>query len=204
MGYSVTVQVSDKKLRAKALAFMQKQFRRWVELHKDFMESNSLRGPLSGPDLSYDRKVTRIGFDYSCLPDLERHYVWCILNWMALTFGDRCKFHGSKDKYPFYIYDGNERSPVLAGDDWENCPESVRDGERERQPDGWFNWLYADNPRQYKHWLAIIKDYGVSVESCEKAIRKELVRLTNEWQKENDHGKTSVHHRYSDIRVGNG
>ncbi len=186
MGYSVTVQVSGKAKREKALAFMQKQFRRWAALHKDFTESHSMRGPHPGPELSYDRMVTRIGFDYSCLPDLERHYIWCILNWMALTFGDKRKFPGTTVKGSFYIYDGYEVCPVLSGDDWKNRPESLK-GEQERQPDGWYAWPFSDDPVRFKHWLAIVKDYGVTPESCEKAIRAELARLTEEWKKVN-HG----------------
>jgi hypothetical protein len=141
----------------------------------------AVRGPLGGKDLSYDRKPTSIGFDYSCLNDPERQYIWCVIRWMALNFGDHFKFNGSSRMVPFYVYDGHEKTAVLVGKDWE---EKKNDNARQTFPDGWADWMYKDSPNQWKCFSSLMKKcYRIAPKDAEKIIRAELKRLFEEWQK---------------------
>lgn len=203
MGYSVAVQINDKELRAKALAFMQKNFRNWEELVPDWGKTYSVRGPCLGGDLSYEGSPLRIGFDYSCMGDIERHYIWCILYWMALTFGSKRKVKGSDVSLPYYVYDGSEYTAVLVGENWKNRPESMKN-EKEAQPDGWHPWMYSDFPGLWGIALRMFQKraWGMNFSKAERIMRAELARLTAEWQKENDNGQAALHHRDPDVRVG--
>jgi hypothetical protein len=188
MGYSVAVQVNNKELRAKALAFMQKNFKQFDALVPNWGNPCAVRGPLGGEDLSYESKTSRIGFDYSCLGDIDRHYVWCILYWMALTFGSKRRFKGF-GPVPFYVYDGHEPIAVLVGEDWKNRPEFMKPA-KETQLDGWHPWMYSDIKGMAGIALRMFQKraWGIPLGKAEKVIRAELARLTVEWNKENGNG----------------
>jgi hypothetical protein len=204
MGYSVAIQVDEKELRVKALDFMMKRFRQWKELAPECVNSHNIRGPCLGGELAYEGSPLRIGFDYSSgLGDVERHYLWCVIHWMALTFGSKRRFSGFAARKPYYIYDGDERTAILVGDDWKNRPESMKN-EKEVQPDGWHPWMYSD----VKGLTGVVlrmcqkRAWGIRLDKAEKIIRAELARLTEEWQKENGNGQAALHHRDPDVCVG--
>ena len=184
MGYSIAVQVNSSKLRMKAITFMQKQFVQWSAMTGE--GAAHIRGPELGGDLSYESNRSRIGFDFSSgIGDLERQYIWCLVNWMALTFGSKSKLKGSSNVLPYYIYDGHDHIAVLVGDDWKSRPASMKN-EKEAAPDGWYPWPYSDTPGLVGVTIRFCQNrsFGMRLKKAEKIIRTELARLTAEWQKE--------------------
>lgn len=170
MGYSLSIRVKDLALRKKAAAFMWREFRPFSEVIGEKMDAGIKRGPIEGP-LAYDRRSSVIGFDYSHLSEPESHYLYCVLRWMALRFGDTKKFKGKIGLRPFIIYDGNDHWAVVVTDDGEPPAEGASGDVTYCDQDGWQPW-----------WHVTEKLFGFGKK---KAIRAELARLSKAWNESN-------------------
>lgn len=118
MGASISIRVSGDKKRAKMLAFMAKNYRRWSEVFPEGRKSESAGDP-SG---DFARRRKDIGFEYAAhLYGWERIFVYSVLRWMALKVGDK-KARFSKDEItpnvfkkpmPYMTYDGYAHWPII-------------------------------------------------------------------------------------------
>jgi len=108
MGYSMAAPIRSKELRAKMLAFLKKHWRNWPTLNVMPKDPQFLSEP-RGSGLSYDHGRQRIGFDFNA-SEGERMYGWCICAWMALRVGRK-----GRDGIPYFMYDGDEKIPVIVG-----------------------------------------------------------------------------------------
>jgi len=190
MGYSVSIRVKDPALRKKAVAFMRREFRAFSEVIGKEMDTGVKWGPIEGP-LAYDRRSSVIGFDYSHMSEPESHYIYSILRWMALRFGDTKKFKGKIGERPFvtkkfkskkisfrpfvfYVKDGCEHWAVVVTDDGEPPAEGASVDATYCDQDGWQPW-----------WHVTEKLFGFGKK---KAIRAELERLSKAWNETNARG----------------
>ncbi len=101
MGYSIYVNIPDKKKRDQIYNFLQKEYKNFNQLMKD--EPNEELASIFDDDLSYKNKDDKdvIGFNYSSwINPHERHYINSICSWIALQLGG---------ENPYYIYDGHEK-----------------------------------------------------------------------------------------------
>lgn len=108
MGYSIALRCRTKVLKQQMIAFMKKHYRNTEKLCDESVYS------ILTDDLSYDHAKTGLGFDYSPCSDIEHHYIFTILKWMALKIG-RKKHFKKYGTVPYYVYDGIEVCPILIG-----------------------------------------------------------------------------------------
>ena len=171
MSYTVTVKISDKVKRNKVLIFMEKHHKTLKDL---FPTEYSYDGPwfpqLAYDNLSYDGSKNKIGFDYG--PGfIERHYIYCLIKWMAIHCGDRkiFKVEGKKLNLPYYRYDGLEDIAIFLKKEYKNLKDETL-----TEMDGW-----TYEPEEY-HILKLIgrKNY-------KKIVKAHLAYLTEQWAVDN-------------------
>jgi hypothetical protein len=151
MGYSIAVFARSSTRLEKMKNFMDENYVNCSELCSDVKSSINLSdGPTR--DLAYDEGILSYGFNYSCLHDLEREYVFGICMWMACKVGKL-----DKETLTHYIrYDGFERIPV-------RC-EAL----------GW----KKPSSKNMEHYMVLSPGY--SEENLE-VIHNELLRLDELW-----------------------
>jgi len=183
MGYSASVRVGRRETHQRAIRFMKSQFRPVWVLFGSYGESSLKRGPSDEP-LAYDKKrCLHIGFDYSCMNDVENQYVYAVLAWMALTFGRK-----GKDGHPAIIYDGQTRWPVVIGERQSDTPSAHFCCDRF----GWFPWRWETMAKRKGGKIAGVRwdvfatmCIDMPVKKVTRIIRAELERLDAEWKREN-------------------
>jgi len=100
MGYTITIRPRNPALGQEMLAFCKEHVRPLPEVMGDY-NLFEIRGLLPGPQLSYCKRPTHIGFDYG--PGMiERDWCYRLLQWMAVKVGVR------KKGLPCYLYDGQD------------------------------------------------------------------------------------------------
>ena len=127
MGYTITIKVKSKAIGDQIIAFYRKNLKGWADLVSDAggvkldKAAWYFRGPLwarkedndgvgEGCDgLSYCHRKLHIGFDYNCGLG-EREYLFTIIRWLAVRFGDKAKNNNLR-----YLYDGNEWTEIILG-----------------------------------------------------------------------------------------
>jgi hypothetical protein len=174
MGYSIMVECKYKKDKKKMLSFMENNYIQPPEFFKDEpFRARASRGVTD--DLSYGPTPYSIGFDYSCLNEPERSYVYTILRWMATKVGKTKKFEGMETPLHFISYDGDEDLPFVIGDvkdlpedtGWaicEDCCWSKGYDESVKNP-AWLELLGIKGPRNWK-----------------RQIKTEIARLDKLWE----------------------
>lgn len=159
MSYSVAIRCSRKKKE-----------QMWKFLKDNYKEPSALFGETQAStltdDLSYDDSEQAFGFDYqSWIGMTERHYVFCVVKWMALKIGRKKKFKriSTVESIPYIVHDGNEFIPVLANSEWKT---RVRDS---------YKWALVDDNgyRTIRLSPRTIKDI--------KSIDKELTELNTKY-----------------------
>jgi len=183
MGYSVSVRVGSRETHQRAIRFMKSQFRPVSVLFGPDSYSSLKQGPTDGP-LGYDNKnCLHIGFDYSCMDDVENQYIYAVLAWMALTFGRK-----GKDGHPAIIYDGQTRWPVVVGERQSDTPLAHFCCDRF----GWFPWRWETKAKKNGGKIAGVcwnifarMCIGMSIKKATRIIHAELERLDAEWKREN-------------------
>ena len=197
MSYSVSAPMRGKKLLDEMLTFMDEHYRHYYELFnehcgKDEIDGPYSRGPLTG-DLSYDHGKLNIGFDFNAC-DPERHYLFCIIAWMAIRSGkrrdigrfrddalpkedlDKCRAAGI-GKIPYYLYDGRDATPVCLKGQWEPIVGPVTS-----EPSRSRYTLTEENG--YKHSRIMLR----TIEFCPQEqeyydiTRRELDRISELWE----------------------
>jgi hypothetical protein len=120
MGYSLSVQARNPKLRTRMVDFMEANYRPWWQVVGSKHEA-----AYSGfrDDVSYGRRKNTLGFDYGACDGLERMYVLAATRWLALKIGKkRAKFKDegggivweSATPVPYYFYDcDTQPTPIL-------------------------------------------------------------------------------------------
>jgi hypothetical protein len=162
---------------------MKSQFRPVSVLFGLDWNSSLKQGPTDGL-LDYDRKnCLHIGFDYSCMSDVENQYVFAVLAWMALTFGRK-----GKDGHPAIIYDGQIRWPVVVGERQLDMPSAPFCCDRF----GWFPWRWEMMAKKKGGKIAGVrwdvfatKCIDMNVKKATRIIHAELERLDKEWKRKN-------------------
>lgn len=118
MGYSLSTIAKSKSAQKRMLAFMEKHYiPAWKVLgeeeHSEFISEPS-------EDLSYAHNKLQIGFDFNA-SGFEREYMFTLTHWMALKIGRRTNVVTMDEKrveirgepFPYILYDGYDRWPVL-------------------------------------------------------------------------------------------
>ena len=157
MGYSIAAPIRSYKQRDKMIALLDKKYRKWPELVGQPKENSYLRGPRID-DLSYHHGKCYIGYDYNA-GGAEREYGFCIVRYIAIKIGRKC------DGLPYYIYDGDETTPLLVNgkhqtnganvvDQW-GVPLQTKDSHKIK---GIWERLYEMMVYEEPHALDIIRD----------------------------------------------
>lgn len=177
MGYTIAVRCRSKKLRNMMFEFMQTNYHKPSEIFNN-LKYDSSRLVLD-ENMAYDDSKCSIGFNYNCLDTTEYHYIYCILNWMALNVGRLRFFTVLCASVPYIVYDGDEAWALLRRSEWEN-----------KTPLNW-QWTLVDefgfksckrtgfNQKIYQVFAALFKR---SINKQDKIVRNELKRLNRLWQ----------------------
>lgn len=180
MGYSIAIRCRTEALRQKMYTFLEKNLKDTMAIFpKHYGKNGYVSYRLCTPDgsdsrMSYDHAKSGLGFDYSCMPDVERHYIYSVVRWMAIKIGRKRHFKDIGTQY-FYVYDGYDSWPIIT-----NGTE-LKD----------YKWACTDELGYKEPWLSapsatakfLIKILG---KSYSKTVKKELKRLDDLWQKEID------------------
>lgn len=118
MGYSEAVSLTSTKKRDQMMEFLDEYYRGMNEFTGIYPEDafDQTAQPMIGEQLAYDEGVTKIGFNYSSLPETDRHWMYCFLNWIAIMEGRKKKFEGFPERVPYRRYDGFESTPIITKD----------------------------------------------------------------------------------------
>lgn len=120
MGYSVSIRLKSPKRRNEILSFMEKHYRPWKL-------GPSVVSTITGVDFPN----TQLGFHYGPFLGWEREYIYTILRWLAIRFGNtkKCALYAGT-KLPYYLYDGCEDCYLLVSDKPlpEDTPIDGKDG----------------------------------------------------------------------------
>lgn len=179
MGYSIAVRCRSEKLRQRMFDFLERNYRDPVEVFKWGPKAYASSALRLGENLSYDDGKCSIGFDYSCMPEEEHQYVYCVLYWAALKVGKRRRFKKIGASVPYIVYDGYEAWPRLVRDEWEGkVPEDME-------------WCLVDAlgfkscivPGRDEKFLQAMKTLmGHSCKKQDRMVRDELKRLDELWE----------------------
>jgi hypothetical protein len=178
MGYSIAIRVSSSTKREKAVAFLQKHYRSYVEIFgkQGKWDSHVKRGPIVGP-LGYDQAKRSIGFDYSAFVEIEDHYIYSLMAWLAMKVGDK-----NQQGIPFLVYDGNERWPVIIGKRKNGDPSNQFHCDEY----GWHSFWWEENQRASPllATACFLAQYGFRPKTVKQKIRKEIELLNQKWNEE--------------------
>jgi len=173
MGYSVAVECRSKKLRDEMISLLDKEWKDWGELNG--YEGSGIRPPRTN-DLSYHHgKLPYIGCDYNAQGG-ERMYLFAFIRWLAIKIGKTMPL--PSDDFiivPFYIYDGDEKTPVALNCEIKGCA-SV---------DCWGVPIETKNSRKIKGVWEVVRNLEIYDEpNALDVIRAEIQRLDVLWNKQ--------------------
>ena len=206
MGYAIATPMMSQKAKAHMMTFWAKHFRPAHVIAPDHVREDydsSCDGP--SDDMIYDNGPSKIGFEYGAgSGDCCRHYMQCILTWMALRAGRTRRFQKlSKEiSCPYYVYDGYQAIPVVDVEVWKPRLEqgaSFNTGARGADPKptllkvGVFNITQGkriigvasvDSTGYRPYFLAHRPLWAEEFALFEPLVKTELVRLTEIWNGE--------------------
>ena len=181
MSWSIAIRVSDPVLRKKAADFMEREFRpisSFTKLKSAYID----HAPFEGRS-AYHENPRTILLHCSHLHEPEDQYVYSIMRWMALRFGDKRNFRGKIGERPFIIYDGHERWSVVVTPEGKR-PKDIAGSVTCCDLDGWHGWWWESEgvPRTTRAAMKLLFFVFMSQRGVEKAIRAELERLSKAWE----------------------
>jgi hypothetical protein len=127
MGYSVSIQARDKKLRDKAVKFFERVYRPWHAVWGTFTDHVYSSLPEANPSYQPDGLKNLIGIDYkSGLGGPERLYAYTLMQWLALKIGVEKEFP-EVGTAPYLIYDCEDEGIPLLVQSLEDTPERLHE-----------------------------------------------------------------------------
>lgn len=124
MGYSVATRVRSSKKRERIREFFREHYRTYAELlGETWGPFVSNPGDCGDCKLSYDKAKTAVGVDHNA-SGWERVYGLSVVRWIAIQEGDRRRIFENdilqgypiKEPVPFYVYDGEDHTPIIVLD----------------------------------------------------------------------------------------
>ncbi len=136
MGYTIATPIRNVKLRDQVVAFLDKEYRNWPELHggkktdpcyisPPLPNGTGHYQPVGSRNLDYDNGSCRIGFNYKSSAG-ERDYAFTFCRWLALRFGKLRRFKGFAESCPHIVLDGSMAWPVLIRRQWQDVPRKFK------------------------------------------------------------------------------
>lgn len=178
MGYSIAARCKNKKIQDMMYKFLEKNLRDTNHVYgfsDQYVISYRLCPPRSKDNgMSYDNSILGLGFDYSCMPEIERFYIFSVCRWISLKIGKKKHFKGL-GSYPYIVYDGCEVLPIIPN------PKEVIPKE--------YSWAVTDElgyksvmsnrPKTALSYMSVV--LMMKWPKVDKITNKELVKLDNLW-----------------------
>jgi len=184
MGWSCSTPCKSRKAQAEMLAFLGEHFRPSHEVLPDWNHKHWKTEHPSLPSdfVQYATAQVYIGFDK------PNDYEQAILRWVAFRIGKCRKFPkllGTETTVPWVNHDRQRNGPVITRDQWDGSKRTeqyvVDDIGWQPVPRMWEGYLDWPSPKLLRE----VADRITGADKMDKAIRAEIERLDQLWQRSN-------------------